>query len=307
MATNINASLIKEPIHPFVGKIPSISNDVGILQQFFDLVFKHNGYISGGYAILVARAHCCVSDVREYTMQVQRHLGLGNRYINRTYLPDIDVFFPNETDELQFVQDFKTSPKFLGKITSFVESEKGFAYNINLDNQFKIQLIQSNKFVWNTIEEVLSSFDILNCSVAVNDKHVIMPASWKMLEENKQLHVAKWGMWTITRILKYFRKGYNKLTDETLSTLYTGIEKYAQSKDIDKAKLRTVIAQAFGYTKKTLTNKQLIDFSMILPSSTYDGVFKELEKRNVEQLKQQDAARLQMQSAQIDNESASLF
>jgi hypothetical protein len=164
--------------------------------------------------------------------------------------------------------------------------------------------------VWNTIEEILSSFDILNCSVAVNDQHVIMPVSWKTLEENKQLHVAKWGMWTITRVLKYFRKGYNKLTEETISTMYTGIEKYAQSKDIDKVKLRTVISQAFGYTKKSLTNKQLIDFSMILPASTYDGVFKELEKRNLEHLKKQDAERFQNvqdQSIINDNEFAELF
>lgn len=305
MATNINASLINEPIHPFILKVPA--KGVEPLQQFFELVFAHNGYISGGYAIIVARAHCGVSDLYEYTTQVARHLALGNRYTNPKYLPDVDIFFPNEADELRFIEDFKTSPKFAGKITSFIDSEKGFAHNILLDNRFKIQLIQSNKFVWNTIEEILSSFDILNCSVAVNNKHVIMPSSWKSLEENKQLHVAKWGMWTITRVLKYFRKGYNKLTEETLSTMYTGIEKYAQSKDIDKEKLRAVIAQAFGYTKKTLTNKQLIEFSLILPASTYDGVFKELEKRNVEQLKQQDVERLQAQSAQIDNEFASLF
>lgn len=284
---NINTELTKEDIHPFITRIPFPCET---LQKVFELAFSHNGFVSGGYAIIVGRAHHGIISIQEYISQAQRHImPINMSYYNANsdtikYKKDIDLFFPNEEDELKFIANFK---KFFSKeILSFEESDKGFAYNVLMNDGVKVQIVQSNKFVWNTIEQILSSFDILNCSIAFNEKQIIFPSSWKMLEEAKMIHVNKWGAWTISRVLKYFRKGYRALSEKTSTSLYEGIDKYSThqnmnipNKDEAKQKIHDVIQQIFGYTKKTLTDKQVIEFTMLLPS-TYSGAFRELEKRH---------------------------
>jgi hypothetical protein len=300
MVTNIDKTLVSHQLHPFLIKFSSFNKAYSDLDRFLNLVFEHGGYVSGGFAMIVARAHSGTIDISEYTRQLARHINYFAHYNGDTKSfgdarvnfgkKDIDIFFPNEIDELTFIDVMKH--KFAEQINLFEISEKGFAYNLVLSNVFKIQLIQSNKFTWNTIDEILSSFDILNCSVAFNKDSIILPSSWKDLEEKCTIHVSKWGAWTISRVMKYLRSGYKALSEETSSSLYTGIDKFSSftsskiKDDNDKEKftkqINLLLKRIFGAVKSQLTDRQLIEFSLLMPSTTYDGAFQELEKRFVE-------------------------
>lgn len=146
-----------------------------------------------------------------------RHLMLNRptkEYFKRTleseeYVPpgDVDVFFNSREDALA------TIPKAAHR------SQAGFAKEIY--DTIKVQFVDDPDLISPTIEETLSNFDIVNCRVAMNHRHVIISDDWQDIESKCLLRLGRNDTPFLgSRIMKYLKyRGLEGLTDDSYETL----------------------------------------------------------------------------------------
>ena len=151
------------------------------------------GWICGGFArhLLLDRAS------RTYFRSISGETPLG----------DIDLFFNSHADALA------ATPKGVRK------SLAGFAKELN--DLVKVQFVDDPDLIKPTIRETLSSFDIVNCQVAINNRRVVMPEGWRELEVSKLLQIARNDTPFLgSRLLKYLNhRGLESLTDDSYEAL----------------------------------------------------------------------------------------
>lgn len=161
------------------------------------LAFKHGGFIAGGLARWALTSSMTAKERFSYV----RNGG------------DIDLFFNTKQgwidflDELcntEFIKYANLSP---GKLA--VDLKSG---DINLS---KMPTIQAIGCVFGTPQQVLSSFDFVNCMAAFDDKNLYYASNLLQLEKDKILGIVSWQSHsTLSRIKKYVRKyGYQSGVD----------------------------------------------------------------------------------------------
>lgn len=120
---------------------------------------------------------------------------------------DVDIFFNSVEDAAA------ATPK------GAFRSQAGFAKEIQ--NFVKVQFVDDPGLIKPTIEETLLSFDIVNCRVAINHKHVVVPVGWRELEASKLLRIGRNDTPFLGgRLLKYLEhRGLEGLTDDSYEML----------------------------------------------------------------------------------------
>lgn len=110
---------------------------------------------------------------------------------------DIDVFFPDKGSLASFVKTFGwDATKFIVN-----ESPAGNALTILCDNRVVVQLI--TRFTA-PVDEMLSSFDIINGAVAITSDSVVFPQQWFELERERVIRVNHWSHdQTIRRVARW--------------------------------------------------------------------------------------------------------
>ena len=120
---------------------------------------------------------------------------------------DVDVFFNDHATAVA------ATPAGVRK------SHAGFAKELN--DGVKIQFIDDPDLIKPTIEDTLSSFDIVNCQVAINERCVVIPEGWRELEASKLLQIGRNDTPFLGgRLLKYLNhRGLEGLTDDSYEAL----------------------------------------------------------------------------------------
>lgn len=120
---------------------------------------------------------------------------------------DIDVFFNSVADAQRLIP------------TAACRSQAGFAKEVY--ETVKIQFVDDPGLIKPTIEETLSSFDIVNCRVAINHEWVIIPEGWRELEASKLLRIGRNDTPFLgSRLLKYLEhRGLEGITDDSYEQL----------------------------------------------------------------------------------------
>ena len=120
---------------------------------------------------------------------------------------DVDVFFNDHATAVA------ATPAGVRK------SLAGFAKELN--DGVKIQFVDDPDLIKPTIEETLSSFDIVNCRVAINERYVVIPEGWRELEARKLLQIGRNDSPFLGgRLLKYLNhRGLEGLTDDSYEAL----------------------------------------------------------------------------------------
>lgn len=168
-----------------------------------DEALANRGWICGGFA-----RHLMLN------RPVEQYFHPG--YKETDYVPqgDIDVFFNSSGDAASLIPKHAT------------RSQAGFAKELN--QTVKVQFVDDPELIQPTIEETLSSFDIVNCRVAINHQHVVIPQDWFEIESRRLLRVGRNNTPFLgSRILKYLKhRGLEGLTDDSYESL-TGWLAYA--------------------------------------------------------------------------------
>ena len=186
-------------------------------------VFKHGGYIAGGFAAILARHFVLYEDVFEpddLTYKISAHLGcpatasVNSHPRHNASCGDIDVWFPDEASLHAFMADPLRIDMVMSGAVAQTATSAGFGIELIIPGQARVQVI--TKYL-RPIEEQLSRFDIYNSMVAITDDRVVFPEHWATLERRRILHVSSWtSSWTVNRFLKYLdRKGYTEVTPVT--------------------------------------------------------------------------------------------
>lgn len=129
------------------------------------------------------------------------------------YFPvgDVDVFFNSIHDATASV------PK------SARRSQAGFAKELH--DFVKIQLVDDPGLIKPTIQETLESFDIVNCRVAINHRHVVIADDWREIESKQLLRIGRNDTPFLGgRLLKYLKyRGLEGLTEDSYESLTVGL------------------------------------------------------------------------------------
>lgn len=212
-------------------------------EKLLKIVFRHGGYIAGGFGIVVARH--VVSDKPidwdSFGDSIADHIGIS-RFNQTPFTPfgkaghgDIDVWFPNNDQLSAFMLDPERLEMWNENAFTCEQTITGTALEHIVDNRVRVQVIK--QFLM-PMQEQLSRFDIYNSMVGITDDAVIVPENWKKLESSRTLHVHDWrtSKWTINRLFKYMdRKGYRHVSSETAERLaqevVNTLEWHAEHKD----------------------------------------------------------------------------
>jgi len=161
-----------------------------------DEALANRGWICGGFA-----RHLMLNRPVE---QYFRPVCQIDEYVPRG---DIDVFFNSTEDAAASI------PK------SARPSQAGFAKELH--DSVKVQFVDDPNLIRPTIEETLSSFDIVNCRVAINHQYVVIPQDWFEIESRRQLRIGHNDTPFLgSRILKYLKyRGLESLTDDSYEAL----------------------------------------------------------------------------------------
>lgn len=155
------------------------------------------------------------------------------------YVPtgDVDIFF-NSVEDAQNV-----IPKGAAK------SLAGFAKEIR--NFVKVQFVDDPGLIKPTIQETLESFDIVNCRVAINHRHVVIADDWHEIEGQRLLRIGHSSTPFLGgRLLKYLtHRGLVGLTDDSYEKL-TGWLAHAANDFREGSWEKRHLIGADGYVKK---------------------------------------------------------
>jgi hypothetical protein len=116
---------------------------------------------------------------------------------------DVDIFF-NSASDAAAVIDRKGARR----------SMAGFAKELH--DHVKIQLVDDPGLIKPTIEETLSSFDLVNCRVAINHRHVIVADDWREIEDKRLIRIGRNDTPFLGgRLMKYLKhRGLEGLTED---------------------------------------------------------------------------------------------
>lgn len=215
----------------------TVLKDAAALDQptidLINLAFKHDGYIAGGFArrLWLGTRNCTLlgypikpeNAVTHMCGDVRSYLGTGKLsglHMNNSARGDIDLFFQSESG----LQSFKAD---LFDMLSIPPLDPTYVIGTTVVNVFteiyvsgttRVQLIAKHVA---PIESILSSFDIYNAAVAVNDDHFLVPEGLEALEKEGMLHVFNWtSPMVINRVAKWFWKhNFRKLSPATAGEL----------------------------------------------------------------------------------------
>lgn len=226
---------------PNPGLFTTLKDATAIDQPTLDLVnlaFKHGAYVAGGLARRIwlttvnrssggwpikpelSMSHMC-SDVRAYLQSGNK---LSGMHMHNSARGDIDLFFQDENAFRSFKADIFDLMNVANKVLT---TPKTYAVGTTVKNVFteiyvsettRVQLISKHIA---PIEQILSSFDIYNAAVAVNDEHFVVPEGLEDLEKEGMLHVFNWtSPMVINRVAKWFWKhNFKRLSPATASEL----------------------------------------------------------------------------------------
>jgi len=180
----------------------------------------HKGYISGGFARLVASKllgkYIWGSDSPpEALREVERYYRLYrlsspprekekveniSRKSWKSGKGDIDIFFHDKESSYKAINSVESGPF---RIDMSSTSPAGFAKEI-IVNQCCFQLITK---INGTPEEVLQSFDLANAKVALTNDGILVSKNWIELERLRHLGVDRWDKPNILwRVHKWVRR-----------------------------------------------------------------------------------------------------
>jgi len=265
------------------------------MRYLIDIALAHNGYIAGGFALLVARHHMLYNQFDDKWAQFT-----PERLMNG----DIDIWFPDNASYDAYRTEMKNKFDFVSDHFDIEQSKLNTATNYtDVKTRRKIQII--HKYISDRKTNT-SCFDIYNAMVSLDHNTITFPAEWIDLEKNKTLHVFNWTCpWVLNRICKYMaRKRYKYITPETMLLLKEHVSGIILKIQADKATnsnckpkanvsnfenaLRTANPDAPGMLtlfKDSMSNEDLLYFAAILNTHKmrYDFINKELLTRMTNQ------------------------
>jgi hypothetical protein len=173
------------------------------------LAFKHGGFIADGMARWALTSTMTAKERAAYVFN-------GG---------DIDLFFRTKQGWIDFLDEMCDESN-VSYISNAKLSLGKLAIDLTLDNKensnakfTKLPTIQAIGCVFGTPQQVLSSFDFVNCMAAFDDKNSYYATNLLQLEKQKCLGVVSWqSRSTISRIQKYITKyGYQFGVDMSLN------------------------------------------------------------------------------------------
>lgn len=289
-----------------------------VTQNLLEAIFRHGGYIAGGFGTVIARRvisgifprepkHIDSFDLWD---AVRKHLRypefkpVGAPTWHNSGCGDIDIWFPDNDALKAFLNDkVRLSYIRTGQITSAHTATKTAIEHI-VQRDARIQVITRYLMPMN---EQIKNFDIYNGMIAVTNDKIVYPEHFVTLESQKMLHVVNWeSPWTVNRFFKWMsRKEYESVTPATAQMLVKkAVEMYEQSNDIiasyrdksesdvtydlskDKLKKLAVfnpgyVQKFLRYTMSNLNSEQLLQLSTYFKPShpEYDYALREVYKR----------------------------
>lgn len=292
-------------------------------RDLLNVVFDHEGYIAGGFAILLARHFVLGEDAQEpddLAKRVVAHLRdprdpakapPGRPDWHNAACGDIDVWFPDESTLRGFMEDPRRVRMINDGTVCVKDTNLGFGVEHVVLWQAKVQVI--TKYL-RPIETQLSNFDIYNSMVALTRDSVVMAEHWAALEGQRTLHVSTWASpWTVNRFMKYLeKKGYEGVTpltadafiDEAIKALdwyrnvMSSLPKDRADEALARSSLLRMIARAPERVQyrlftviKDLPAERLLEVSAFFKApASYDCAMQEIHRRMPEAQKQACAA-----------------
>lgn len=228
-------------------------------------VLNSGGFIAGGAARIFANAHFFGKNSLE--TQFLHHI-----FING----DVDFFFKNEESVIKVAQTYG----------NFKETVTGYAYEDARTFRCRVQIIRKN---FGEIEDVLNSFDFLNCAVAWDGKHLYVPDEWYEFEKTSTLKIMNiHSPFILSRVGKYLhRKNYSKLDESSASMLVAHVLNTllpnVLSVPVDEMKFYN-LQKSLASIAWHLSKIDLVVLSPLLnrhgQDFTYNYAFKEVVRRN---------------------------
>jgi len=196
-------------------------NDTGrILSKKPVYTAMSNGsWIAGGFARAVAHSIFNINN-----MTVKKYL-VPNKYRggeDREPCGDVDIFSPAHVEIDKIIHKMKTLKSYGGFATNFEnvwfeDSDRSCPFS-----KYTIQLVDDQKYRYNTIEDCLSSFDIRNARYGIvlkeNSYYLVYDDASLILDKNKTLDIVHaFGPFLAVRVLKYiiYKNCKNGMTPES--------------------------------------------------------------------------------------------
>jgi len=257
-------------------------------EKLLKIVFRHDGYIAGGFGIVVAR-HAVSDKPIDWDLfedSIVDHIGtlrineIGKvTSLVKAGKGDIDVWFPNNEQLSAFMNDPERLEMWNENAFTCEPTITGTALEHIVDDRVRVQVIK--QFLM-PMQEQLSRFDIYNSMVGITNDTITVPENWKKLESSRTLHVHDWkaSKWTINRLFKYMnRKGYRHVSSETADRLaqevVNTLEWHAEHKDeLDNMTSKNIDELNLNKLKKTavLSMSVLKLIRKFLPSMNNDDL-----------------------------------
>ena|SRR3990167_2532553 len=265
---------------------------------------KFGGFIAGGFASRVARAHLTKGDIRsdveaiDYIMRytVSQDLSKGFWGTRRKYakfkVGDIDVYFENLSTSGRLIEStlqFTTNGNYIVD-----ETPAGFGVEMGCFGSRDGQIVQLITKYAGTYEEVTSTFDIYNAACVIKENTLYIPEEWEWLAKNRYLHLRKWnGPWVLQRMSKWCNKhGYNAgLTPETIRLLNDNITQMLDDPEKTKTQYdayRFIFKQIHPFMT-FLRPEHLMQITSYYPDTAYNYALEELRKRSEKSLSRVDS------------------
>lgn len=169
-----------------------------------DLAFNCGGYVAGGFARkLISAAY----EGRSTQQASEAYFNIGG---------DIDLFFTTREDHNEFLNALDAGVKDFNDVRIF-PSKGALAVDVRVfhgSSPPKCKILQTVGCIYGKQEEVLSSFDFVNCMVAFDGSSVCFAEDFHSHEMSKNLQVRWFGGASLPfRLRKYVQKyNYTKVS-----------------------------------------------------------------------------------------------
>ncbi|MBC8408843.1 MAG: hypothetical protein H8E12_09015 [Rhodobacteraceae bacterium] len=237
-------------------------SDVGkVLQNvIIRQTMKQGGWIAGGFARAVAHSVFNINNavVKDYLIPNCDEWGNTS-----TPAGDVDVFSPVDTDLSEHDDGCRSYGGFATNSRCLLDSYTGSGYNDN-SKRYTVQLVDHPEYRYNSVEDCLMAFDIINSRYAIvlkdNAYHLVYDKTALKLDRSGYLDIAHTsGPFLACRVLKYLihrkcskgitQHGYDKLT-EWFSRAAAGIwPKHFYGHHLISISSHVRAMRAYGYMK----------------------------------------------------------
>lgn len=269
--------------------------------NFLQKALSCDGYVSGGFATLLARHviglgpcrnvsilydnnssnnYYLFQYLRSYLMSgIDDSHAIKNGKLDRTIRGgDIDIFFP--TDKLHFIEQLhdyiKNEAQYVG------ETPAGFG------NEYRIKgtNIQCISKINGDPHEVLSTFDIKNAQVYFDKSGIYVTKEWLDLEDTRTLAINRFDRPNIVWRVHKWKKRHeykdirNEDQDKYLESIYSLADRIITKNDktIDIEKLKRIIKQSF-ISLQDVDSSLLLKASLLLDSYDQISIMKDYLKK----------------------------